>query len=92
MLFCKKKPHSKSSNKFSETDISNILEILIGNIFIMFRGRVVQQIVGIHMCTSRAPVFDGLFLYSHESDLIKGFLKKTKRCRQADPVISHSAL
>ena len=33
-----------------------MLEILIGNIFVMFGGRVVQQIVGILMCTSYSPV------------------------------------
>ena len=56
-----------------------MLEILIDNIFVMFGGRVVQQIVGIPMCTSCAPVLDDMFLYSHESDLIKGLLQKTKR-------------
>jgi hypothetical protein len=33
--------------KFSETDIFNMLEFLLDNIFVMFGGRVFQQTVGI---------------------------------------------
>jgi hypothetical protein len=36
-----------STKKFSETDIFNILEFLIDNIFALFGGRVFQQTVGI---------------------------------------------
>jgi hypothetical protein len=38
-----KKNHSNSTKKFSETDIFNMLEFLIDNIFVMFGGRVFQQ-------------------------------------------------
>ena len=41
------KHHSDSTKKFSETDIFNILEFLIDNIFALFGGRVFQQTVGI---------------------------------------------
>ena len=44
ILFCKQK-HSGSTKKFSETDIMNMLEFLIENIFVMFGGRVFQQTV-----------------------------------------------
>jgi hypothetical protein len=41
------KHHSDSNKKFSETDIFNMLEFLIDNIFVMFGGRVFQYTVGI---------------------------------------------
>ena len=41
------KHHSDSTKKFSETDIFNMLEFLIDNIFALFGGRVFQQRVGI---------------------------------------------
>ena len=44
-----KKTHSDSTKKFSETDIINMLEFLIDNIFVMLGGRVFQQTVSIHM-------------------------------------------
>jgi len=56
--------HSDSSKKFSETDIFNMLEFLIYNIFVMFGGRVFQQTVGIPMGTNCAPLFADLFLYA----------------------------
>jgi hypothetical protein len=51
---------------FSETDIFNMFEFLIDNIFDMFGGRVFQQTVGIPMGTNCAPLVADLFLYSHE--------------------------
>ena len=39
MLFCKKK-HSDSTKTISETDIINMLEFFINNIFVIFGGRV----------------------------------------------------
>ena len=46
ILFCKQK-HSGSTKKFSETDIMDMLEVLIENIFVMFGGHVFQQTVGL---------------------------------------------
>ena len=43
----KKKKHSDSTKKFSETNIIKMPEFLIDNIFVMFGGRVHQQTVGI---------------------------------------------
>jgi hypothetical protein len=45
---------SDSTKKFSETDIINMLEFLIDNIYVMFGGRVYQQKVGIPMGTNSA--------------------------------------
>jgi hypothetical protein len=59
------KHHSDSTKIFSETDIFNMLEFLIDNIFAMFGGRVFQQTVGIPMDTNCASLLADLFLYSH---------------------------
>jgi len=63
-----KKNHSDSSKKFSETDIINMLEFLIDNIFAIFGGRIFQQTVSIPMATNCAPLLADLFLYSYEAD------------------------
>ena len=65
------KNHSGSTKKLSETDIINMLEFLIDNIFAVFSGRVFQQTVGIPMATNCAPLLADLFLYSYEADFIQ---------------------
>jgi hypothetical protein len=56
----------------NQTDTFNMLEFLIGNIFVMFGGRVFQQTVGIPMDTNCALLLADLFLYSYEADFIQG--------------------
>jgi hypothetical protein len=73
------KMHSDSTKKFSETDIINMLEYLIDNIFVIFGGRVFQQTVGIPMGTICAHLLADLFLYSYEADFIQGLLKKNEK-------------
>ena len=73
------KHHSDSTKKFSETDIFNMLEFLIDNIFVMFGGRIFQQTVGIPMGTNCAPLLADLFLNSYEADFIQGLLKKNEK-------------
>jgi hypothetical protein len=73
-----KKTHSDSTKKFSETDIINMFEFFICNIFVMFGGRVFQQTVGIPMGTNCSPLIADLFLYSYEADFMQGFLKKNE--------------
>ena len=46
------KHQSDSTKRFSETDIFNMLEFLIDNIFAMFGGRVFQQTYGYKLCSS----------------------------------------
>ena len=65
--------------EFSETDIINMLEFLIDNIFVIFGGRVFHQTVGIPMGTNCAPLLADLFLYSYEADFIQGLLKKNEK-------------
>ena len=49
------KEHSDSKNKYTEDDIINMLEFLVDNIFVVFGGKVFQQIVGIPMGTNLCP-------------------------------------
>ena len=85
------KHHSDSTKAFSETDIFNMLEFLIDNIFVMLGGCVFQQTIGIPMGTNCVPLLADLFLYSYEADFIQGFLKKSEKS-QPDPLISRSAI
>ena len=73
------KMHSDSAKKFSETDIINMLEYLIDNIFVIFGGRVFQQTVGIPMGTICAPLLADVFVYSYEADFIQGLLNKNEK-------------
>ena len=66
---------SDFTKKFSETDIINILEFLIDNIFAIFGGRVFQQTVGIAMGLTCTPLLADLFLYSYEADFMQGLIK-----------------
>jgi hypothetical protein len=88
------KHHSDSTKKFSETDIFNMLEFLIDNIFAMFGGRVFQQTVCIPMGTNCVLLAD-LFLYSYEADFIQGLARSFDfTFRYIDDVLSlnHSRL
>jgi hypothetical protein len=64
---------------FSETDIINMLEFLIDNIFSMFGGQVLQQTVAIPMDINCASLLTNLFLYAYEADFIQGLLKKNEK-------------
>jgi hypothetical protein len=68
------KHYSDSTKKFAETDIFNMLEFLIDNIFSMFGGRVL-----IPMGTNCAPLLADQFLYSYEADFMQWLLKKNEK-------------
>ena len=70
------KHYSDSTKRFSETDIFNMLEIFMDNIFVMFGGCVFQQTVGIPMGTNCTPLLTDTFLYLYEADFIQGLLKE----------------
>ena len=55
------KEHSDSKNKYTEDGIINMLEFLVDNIFVVFGGKVFQQIVGIPMDTNCAPLLPEYF-------------------------------
>ena len=72
------KEHSNSKNKYIEDDIVNRLEFLVDNIFVVFGGKVFQQIVGIPMGTNYAPLLADIFLYSYEAEFIQSLLSTRK--------------
>ena len=73
------KEHSDSKNKYTEDDIVNMLEFLVDNIFVVFGGKVFQQIVGIPMGANCAPLLADIFLYSYEAEFIQSLLSTGKK-------------
>ena len=73
------KEHSDSKHKYTEDDIINMLEFLVDNIFVVFGGKVFQQIVGIPMGTNCAPLLADIFLYSYEAEFIQSLLSTGKK-------------
>ena len=61
------KEHSDSKSKYTEEYIIKMLEFLVDNIFVVFAGKVFQQIIGIPMGTNCAPLLADIFLYSYEA-------------------------
>ena len=56
-----------------------MLEFLVDNIFVVFGGKVFQQIVGIPMGTNCAPLLADIFLYSYEAEFIQSLLSSGKK-------------
>ena len=75
------KEHSDSKHKYSEDDIIKMLEFLVDNIFVVFVGKVFQQIVGIPMETNCAPppLLADIFLYSYEAEFIQSLLSTGRK-------------
>ena len=73
------KEHSDSKNKYTEDYIINMLEFLVDNIFVVFGGKVFQQIVGIPMGTNCAHLLADIFLYSYEAEFIQSLLSTGKK-------------
>ena len=73
------KEHSDSNSEYTEDDIIKMLEFLVDNIFVVFAGKVFQQIVGIPMGTNCAPLLADIFLYSYEAEFIQSLLSAGKK-------------
>ena len=56
-----------------------MLEFLADNIFVVFGGKVFQQIVGIPMGKNCAPFLADIFLYSYEAEFIQSLLSTGKK-------------
>ena len=54
--------HSDNYLKYTEGDIIRMLEFLVDNVFVVFAGKVFQQIIGIPMGTNCAPLLADIFL------------------------------
>ena len=73
------KEHSDSKHKYSEDDIIKMLEFLVDNIFVVFAGKVFQQIVGIPMGTNCAPLLADILFYSYEAEFIQSLLSTGRK-------------
>ena len=78
--------HSDSKSKYTKEDIIRMLEFLVDNIFVVFAGKVFQQIIDIPMGTNCAPLLADIFLYSYEAEFIQSLLS-TGRKRLASQFI-----
>ena len=66
-----------------------MLEFLVDNIFVVFAGKVFQQIVSIPMGTNCAPLLADIFLYSYEAEFRQSLLS-TGRKQLASRFNSHT--
>ena len=75
------KEHSDSKSKYTEDDIIklNMLEFLVDDIFVVFGGKVFQQISCILMSTNFVPLLGDIFLYSYEAEFIESLLSAGKK-------------
>jgi hypothetical protein len=73
------KYHSDSTHKYSEVEITKMLEFLIENIFVVVGSQVFQQSVGIPMGANCAFLLADLFLYSYEAEFIQKLLHEEKK-------------
>ena len=71
--------HSECKSKYTEDDITRMIDFLIDNIFVEFGGRIFQQTIGIPMGTNCAPLLADLFLYSYEAEFIQNLIKEGNR-------------
>ena len=51
-----------------------MLDFPVDNTFVVFAGKVFQQIIGIPMGTNCAPLLTDIFLYSYEAEFIQSLL------------------
>ena len=56
-----------------------MLEFLVDNIFVVFAGKVFQQIIGIPMDLNCAPLLADIFLYSYEAEFIQSLLSTGRK-------------
>ena len=56
-----------------------MFEFLVDNVFVVFAGKVFQQIVGIPMGTNCAPLLADIFLYSYEAEFIQSLLSTGRK-------------
>ena len=56
-----------------------MLEFLVDNIFVVFAGKVFQQIFGIPMGTNCAPLLADIFLYSYKAEFIQSLLSTGRK-------------
>ena len=73
------KEHPDSKIKYCEDDIIKMLEFLVDNIFVVFAGKVFQQMAGVPMGTNCAPLLADIFLYSYDAEFIQSLLSTGRK-------------
>ena len=73
------KEYSDSKNKYTEEDMIKMLEFLVDTVFVVFAGKVFQQIFGIPVGTKCAPLLADIFLFSYEAEFIKSLFSADKK-------------
>ena len=56
-----------------------MLESLVDNIFVVFAGKVFQQVIGIPIGTNCAPLLADIFLYFYEEEFIQSLLSAGRK-------------
>ena len=64
---------------YSANQIFEMVEFLIDNIFVKFKGHLFCQVIGTPMGTYCAPLLTDLFLYSYESDFLDNMIRRGHR-------------
>ena len=67
-----------ATRKLTYIELCEAFTFLKENIYVQFEGMVYQQIVGIHMGTTCAPLIADWFLFCYERDFMS-YLHKSKR-------------
>ena len=70
--YCFVKSHWKANNTYKQDEIIQMFNFLIDNIFVLFGGRVLQQVIGIPMDTICAPLLADFFLHDYDADFLQG--------------------
>ena len=73
------KKHSVSKSKYTEEDIMKMLEFLVENIFLVFVGKVFQQIISIPMGKNCTPLLVDIFMYSYEAENIQSLFSAGRK-------------
>ena len=64
---------------YTADNICKMIEFLIDNIFVQFRGRPFHQMIGIPVGTNGAPLLADLFLYSYENEFLDNMIRSGHR-------------
>ena len=64
---------------YTADNICRMIEFLIDNIFVQFRGRHFRQMIVIRMGTNCAPLLADLFLYLYENEFLDNMIRSGHR-------------
>ena len=74
------KEHSDLNSKYTGENIIRMLEFLVDNIFVVFAGKVFQQIYGIPMGTNCAPLLTEYFCtHAYEAEFIQSLFSADRK-------------